>query len=155
MAGEIELKGMTNQYIVGRIPSWIARWGNFLIMIIIAILLFLSFMLKYPVVLQGNVEIDEHRVYIAIPNIKFKYISEFQIVGLKMDNYPFIDYGFILGEVGSLKQVINKDNKKLVPIEILDKRILTKELDLTMGMQGSGEITVENRPIIYRVFKIK
>lgn len=155
MADKIELKGMTNQYIVGKIPSWIARWGNFLIMIIIAILLFLSFKLKYPVVLQGSVEINGRIVYIAIPDFKFKYISEYQTVCLKMDDYPFVDYGFILGRVGNLKQVIDKEDKKYIPIDILDKRILTRELKLTVGMQGSGEITVENRPIIYRVFKIK
>ncbi|MBW1294480.1 HlyD family secretion protein [Aquimarina litoralis] len=45
---DIQLRSEEVQEILTRVPHWMIRWGNLLILVLILLLLFLSWMLKYP-----------------------------------------------------------------------------------------------------------
>jgi len=45
---DIQLRSEEVQEILTRVPHWMIRWGNLLILSLIILLLFLSWMLKYP-----------------------------------------------------------------------------------------------------------
>ncbi|GAA0727564.1 HlyD family efflux transporter periplasmic adaptor subunit [Aquimarina litoralis] len=45
---DIQLRSEEVQEILTRVPHWMIRWGNLLILMLILLLLFLSWMLKYP-----------------------------------------------------------------------------------------------------------
>lgn len=52
---EIELRSEEVQEILTRIPHWMIRWGNLVIFILILSLLFVSWMVKYPDIIQTEI----------------------------------------------------------------------------------------------------
>jgi len=51
---EINLRSNEVQEILTRIPSWMIRWGNTLILVFILLVLFISWLIKYPDILQAQ-----------------------------------------------------------------------------------------------------
>lgn len=54
---EIEIRSEEVQEIMSHVPNWMIRWGTTLVFVIVGILLFLSWMIKYPDVIKGNATI--------------------------------------------------------------------------------------------------
>lgn len=54
---EIELRSEEVQDILSQVPHWMIRWGNLLILIIIFLLLFFSWVIKYPDVITAQITI--------------------------------------------------------------------------------------------------
>ncbi len=51
---EIELRSEEVQEILTRVPHWMIRWGNVFILILVLLLLFLSWLIKYPDVIPAE-----------------------------------------------------------------------------------------------------
>ncbi|MEW7290533.1 HlyD family secretion protein [Aquimarina sp. 2304DJ70-9] len=51
---DIQLRSEEVQEILTRIPNWMIRWGNLLILILVVLLLFLSWLIKYPDVIPAE-----------------------------------------------------------------------------------------------------
>lgn len=51
---DIELRSEEVQEILTQIPNWMIRWGNLLILILVVLLLFLSWLIKYPDVIPAE-----------------------------------------------------------------------------------------------------
>lgn len=51
---DIELRSEEVQEILTRVPHWMIRWGNVLIFILVLLLLFLSWLIKYPDVIPAQ-----------------------------------------------------------------------------------------------------
>ncbi len=51
---DIQLRSEEVQEILTRIPNWMIRWGNLLILIVVLLLLFLSWLIKYPDVIPAE-----------------------------------------------------------------------------------------------------
>ncbi len=51
---EIQLRSEEVQEILTRVPHWMIRWGNVLILILVLLLLFLSWLIKYPDVIPAE-----------------------------------------------------------------------------------------------------
>lgn len=54
---EIELRSEEVQDILTQIPHWMIRWGNFMILIIIVLVLFFSWFIKYPEIVTTQITI--------------------------------------------------------------------------------------------------
>ena len=61
---DIELRSEQVQEILTKIPHWMIRWGNLLILIILLLVLLFSYFIKYPDVNSAI----EHTISMAGPN---------------------------------------------------------------------------------------
>jgi len=52
---EIELRSEEVQEILTRIPHWLIRWGSLIILLILVLMLFVSWMIKYPDTIQADI----------------------------------------------------------------------------------------------------
>jgi hypothetical protein len=155
MSNEIEIRRPENQLVVGRIPSWIARWGNLVILMIFLLLVYISFHLTFPVVIQGQVHISNDGIYVIIPLIKQDLVKTDQAVSLRLDDYPYMDYGILQGKISSLENIRQIGNTIYVPVTVFDDVNTVNRADLIPGMHGTGDIIVDKIPIIYRILKTK
>lgn len=54
---EIEIRSEEVQEIMSHVPNWMIRWGTTFILVVVLIIIFLSWMIKYPDVIKGSVTI--------------------------------------------------------------------------------------------------
>jgi multidrug resistance efflux pump len=54
---EIEIRSEAVQEVMSHIPNWMIRWGTTLVFVVVLMLIFLSWMIKYPDVIKGNITI--------------------------------------------------------------------------------------------------
>jgi hypothetical protein len=155
MSNEIEIRKQKNQFVIGRIPSWIVRWGNVVILAICSLLLYLSFSLKFPVIVNCQVDISGDGVYVVVPELKQDLLKEGMEINLRMDDYPYMDYGILQARISSLSDIKHAGNSILIPVLLLDEFNTIKRNDLIPGMKGSGDIIVDKTPVIYRILRTK
>jgi hypothetical protein len=77
-----------------------------------------------------------------------------QTVNLKFDNYPFDEYGMVMGEVESISELPTKDNTYIIRISLPNglHSSYNKDLEFRQQMQGSAEIITEDLRLIERLF---
>jgi multidrug resistance efflux pump len=80
--------------VLGQAPSWPIRWGTTLIFIILGVLLFLAWMIKYPDTILGQVQITTTQ-----PPIRLVAPSEGQIQTLFVEDGARVEQGNYLAEV--------------------------------------------------------
>ncbi|GHV08531.1 hypothetical protein FACS1894160_2990 [Bacteroidia bacterium] len=153
MSDNIEIKKSENQLIIGRVPSWIAQWGNLVISGVFLLLVYISFHVTFPDIIQGQVSVSEDKVYIVIPDIKQESIRPDLEISLRMDDYPYMDYGILQGRIS--EDILEKDRAIWIQVFLEDDKNKIKRSELLPGMRGTGEIIVERIPIIYRIIKVK
>ena len=56
-AKDIKLRSNEVQEILTKVPNWIIRWGISVIMALIVLLLFVSWFVKYPDIIAGEITI--------------------------------------------------------------------------------------------------
>jgi len=85
-----------------------------------------------------------------------------QVVVLKLDNYPYLEYGIIHGKVTNISQVSKTQKTEDGEIEVYLVRVdfplglKTKygdQLDFKFGMKGVAEIITNDRSIFARIFE--
>jgi len=78
-------------------------------------------------------------------------VKEGQQVNIKLDNYPYLEYGLIIGKINSVSLMPSEDNYS---VEVEFPNGLTtnykKKLDFGQNMQGSAEIITEDIRLIER-----
>jgi hypothetical protein len=76
-----------------------------------------------------------------------------QMVNIKLDNYPYTEYGIISGRVKDISLVPNK-NTYAIDVELPGGLITSynKTLSYKDEMTGTGEIITENRSLLDRLF---
>ena len=155
MTDEIELRNTGNQPVIGKIPSWVARWGNVIVLAICLLLLYISFRLTFPVIVQGQVQVLDDSVYVIIPQTKQDLITEGQSISLRMDDYPYMDYGILQGKALLPNNAIRRENAVYIRVQLSDGSNTVKQKDLLPGMRGTGDIIIDQVPLIYRIFITK
>ena len=76
-----------------------------------------------------------------------------QTVNIKLEDYPYIEYGIVTGKVNNISLVPNKNNYA-IDVE-LPKGLITsynKTLSYKEEMTGTGDIITENRSLLDRLF---
>lgn len=76
-----------------------------------------------------------------------------QTVNIKLDNYPYVEHGILIGKVTNISLVTN-NNSYAIDVE-LPNGLLTsykKLLSYKSEMTGSGEIITENMSLLERLF---
>lgn len=151
MEEKIEIKRPIDQLVIGHIPNWILFAGNVVVLFVLAALFVISSKMTFPVVLQGSVTITEKQIYVTIPFSRSNVIKEGQEVVLRINEYPYADYGIVQGKVGRLSQADRRRNIFLVPVELREQKNKLQRADLIEGMGGSGEIVIDRISILKKI----
>lgn len=105
---------------------------------------------------------DEHQSVIGIvhiPQTSFGKVSTGQKVNVRLDGYPYMEYGMLVGTIGHLSSVPEEQSdSQSAPqytAEILFengmKTTYGRELRMIQKMEGSAEIITEERSLIMRL----
>jgi HlyD family secretion protein len=93
--------------IIAHKPGFLIRWGNFIFLAILLLILAASFFIHYPDIvpaagrlLQSNTAACYAEV--IVPQDKINSIKKGQKVLLKLAAYPFREYGIIEGRIDSI-----------------------------------------------------
>lgn len=151
MEEKIEIKRPIDQLVIGHIPNWILFAGNVVVLFVLVTLFVISSKMTFPVVLQGSVTITEKQIYVTIPFSRSNVIKEGQEVVLRINEYPYADYGIVQGKVGRLSQADCRRNIFLVPVELWEQKNKLQRADLIEGMGGSGEIVIDRISILKKI----
>jgi HlyD family secretion protein len=81
-----------------------------------------------------------------------------QRVNIKLDNYPYMEYGLLEGKINNISMVpviSEKGSYYTAEIELINKLITNykKELPFNQEMQGSAEIITKDRRLIERLIE--
>lgn len=91
--------------------------------------------------------------YLKIPERGFGKVKTGQKVMLKMNNFPYAEYGQLIGEVTHISSLSN-EKKYLVQVKLTQglKTTYDKEIKYTPEMAGTAEIITEDLRITDRIF---
>ncbi|MBK0382467.1 HlyD family efflux transporter periplasmic adaptor subunit [Pedobacter sp. SD-b] len=123
------------QDILSKIPTWMIRWGSFLILGLICCVLFLSWLIKYPDVISGKaVFTTSNEPAYLYPKINGN------ITNIFVRENQFVKKGQIISEIDNnvQKEQIDYLNKKLMEIDSFLKKDGSTNLefekeDVTLG----------------------
>lgn len=166
---ELDYISKEAQEIIGNIPHWLIRWGITVIFFVIIVLLFLSWLIKYPDTISVQVRIMQlnpnkiSRISSYSNNTKYigeTFVNESSLVkikkgqdmNIKLISYPFIEYGTLKGEIKSISDI--PIDKKYKVIITLPNGLITshkKRLKYFHGMTGNAEITIQNLRLIEKI----
>jgi len=128
---DIELRSEEVQEILTKVPHWMIRWGNVLFLALILMLLFVSWLVKYP-----DIILSEATITTQIP--------------------PQKEYANITGKIDA---ILVNDNQEVVdsqPLEILENSanyrdvfILKSIIDTIQVSNKSFHFPVDSLPILF------
>lgn len=84
---------------------------------------------------------------------KSSKVKNGQTVQIKLESYPFEEFGMLLGKVRSISSV-PKDNHYLIDVEFPDGLVTSygKRLDFRQEMKGTASIVTEELSLFDRIF---
>lgn len=107
-----------------------------------------------------------HKVMAVVPQKQGKLIGKIKLpfegsgkvkinqkVNVRIDGYPYLEYGFLQGNISNISRV--PDEKFYMAEMQLSQQLLSstgKQLSFTGELQGTAEIITENRSLIARIF---
>lgn len=143
---------------MSRPPSWLTRWGIPVILAIIITGLVMSWFIHYPEVVRAplilSVQLPPAPVSatIHLPVEGPCKVKAGQEVGIRFDQYPFMEYGIVKGLVREVN--FNSDDNSFLVMVNLPAGLQTnsgKQLDYIPGMHGVAEIKIANPSLFQRI----
>lgn len=92
----IEVRSDEVQEIMSKVPNWMIRWGITLIFVIVLLFLFLSWLIKYPDVVQGKATFSTQK-----PAIRLVAKANGEIDYISVKNNSAVSKGSIIATVGN------------------------------------------------------
>jgi len=172
---EIELRSEEFQEIVKQSPRWMIRSGISLIFGLLILLIVGSYFFRYPDVIKTNIVVysenqlskgdslsasDLQKVFgketqiagrIMLPLKEARKVAVGQKINIRLEDYPYMEYGYLKGSVKSISQILNNRNY-IVEVEMPQNMTTNYNVPLkfSQGMKGSAEIITEDLRLIQR-----
>jgi len=155
------------QAIVGKVPIWVVRWGMSVVFIVLILILFLSWVIKYPEtvsvevkikrsVLKNKITLREGKYYAEalISERDFVKIKDGQIVKIRLKGYSYYEYGLIKGIIIE-KEDIPINSKYLIKINLEHglRTSFRKKVEYYEGMSGEAEIIIKDTKLFDMILK--
>lgn len=160
-ADEINLRSEEVQEIMGRIPSWIERWGITVIGLLLIVILTGAVLFPYPDKLTGQFLYESgfsthHSKIIGhafLPAHGIGKVKKGQEARIRLENYPDGEFGYLNGKVYNIAKI--PDENGLYEVEIL----FPNGLETSNGIQlptdrqliGTTEIVMSDKRLIERM----
>ena len=152
------------QEVMGEIPSWIVRWGITVIFAIVVALIIGSHFFYYPDVVKTDIRIATTEAN----NTALKSIGEIKIsaagsgkimpgqqVNVFIANYPYSEYGYVMGVIDNINELPDANGNYLVTV-LFPNGMRTnygKSLRAWQVMTGTAEIVLENKSLIEKLLQ--
>lgn len=158
---DFELRSEAVQDILGTPPKWIIRWGSALVVVIISLLFLSTFLIKYPDVISARIKISREfaldikgKVYLPIKGSG--KVKPGQRVNIKLDAFPYMEFGTIKGKVLELSHssiIQNNETYLLLDVELPDQLKTTYGQELLYSEQliGTAEIITADIRLVDRL----
>ena len=90
---------------------------------------------------------------VKLPMFKSSKVKKDQTVQVKLESYPFEEFGILVGKVKTISSVPN-DNHYLIDVEFPDGLVTSygKRLDFRQEMRGTASIVTEELSLFDRIF---
>jgi len=153
------------QEIMGKIPPWVIRWGMSVVFVVLILLIFISWVIKYPekavvnlkIIRQSGVMRGESEYYAKgyVREEDYVRVKEGMKVNIKLKGYPYNDYGMLEGEIEKKRYIRNKGFEIKVKLKERLTTSFKKKIRYYEGMSGEGEIIVKNERVFEKMLKRK
>lgn len=120
---KIELRHEDVQEILGTPPSWIIRWGTTVILVGICLLFFVGWIVKYPDIIRGQVQITTEVPPISVVARTTGYLSKLMVK--ENDTVRSGDLLVVLQSSAKYEDVLNLE-KKLLELEVLTPSVIER-----------------------------
>jgi len=156
MPANTENRSREVQEIMGRMPSWITRWGITVIGVTVAIILSWSYFLKYPDVVEAKCVIMPGKSALSIsatvPAADIEKIKKGQKAFVKVRAMQHVLV--IPAQVVSIPDII-KDSGNIVDMAFTDRSAINTNPRIfeQSAIAGTTEIYTEERSVFERIFQ--
>lgn len=159
---DINLRDENVQEILTSVPHWMIRWGNILFLFLVLLIIFISWLIKYPDTVSDNVLIEkstDNKNYIGVVSSKkiaFQKVEEGQKVQISLFAYPESENGILLGVVDTVYW--NKSSKEYISkIKLSNELVTTYEVKVNpeTNLDGLAKIIIKDKRLIENFFKLK
>lgn len=156
------------QEMIGKKPSWMIKSGEIGLIIILAFLFFGCWLIKKPDIVIAPISLEvvnkealseEFEIVgiISVPSSGIGKIKEGQQVIVKLNGFPYMEFGIIRGIVRNISIVPEESQYDLrYPVEIqFPEGLVTsynKQVTFFIHMDGTAEIITEERRLIEYFF---
>lgn len=158
--------------IISRPPHWVAASGTSMLFGLLLLAVLGCWLIQSPDIISVPVTLVSKqydsagqklsatepvgvRLYgiVKIPQNKFGKIEEGQKVLIKLDAYPYREYGILKGKLGRIAPNLDADGQyqAYVSLPALPKTHDGRRLAFTDGMRGSADIITRDRRLIQRL----
>lgn len=147
--------------IIEYMPNALMRWGVFVIVAVLFMLLAGSYFIRYPETLKGQVVIpiaEEGRTVNASMYVGASNVGEIR-TGAKVmiftDEYPEDQYGFLRGRVKYLCGIPDENGLFKIEVSLPDGLITSygHRLSSHIQLSGTGEIIIRERRLLETIVK--
>ncbi|MCU0389858.1 MAG: HlyD family secretion protein [Thermoflexibacter sp.] len=153
---DLEFRSEEAQEVLTRMPSWIIRWGMTVVFLVVAVLLIISFLVKYPDTIQAKVNITTqflpaHIVAKRNGKIERLFVKEKQSVEVG-------EYLVLLENSANYEDMLKvKEWFKRFHIQLIKTNILTAPLSdkVNLGMVQNSYAALLKEMREYKFFTIK
>lgn len=149
------------QEVLGRPPRSIVRWGTSIIFAVIVLLAGICWFIPYPETIVARAIIRKaesgRTCELVIPSAGAGKISRGQKVVVKLDNYPYIEYGYVSTTIDNTTMSLDMSAGTAAQYRFfisLPDTIPTNTgygIDDSNDLAGSAEIVVRSTRLIYRI----
>ena len=160
---EIELRSEEFQEIVEQSPRWMIRSGISLVLGLLVLLLAGSYFFKYPDVIETKITLSTDQSVLSPEqpsritgkvNLSIKearMVAVGQKVNIRLEDYPFMEYGSIQAAVKSISQLPGSGSYS-VEIEVPQNLLTSFKIPIKFNpnMKGSAEIITADLRLIQR-----
>lgn len=147
------------QEIMGDVPAWITRWGITILFGIFATIILGCCFISYPQTISASITVivSEEGVVLGqmlVPSPGFGNVQVGQKVGVRLDCYPYMEYGTLEGEVSNTEdsplEIAAGQFSYLVEVKFPQGMISNYGITIRPlnAMSGSALIVIRNRYLI-------
>ena len=146
------------EIISNEFPAFL-RYGISIIFVLFIALFSLAWIIKYPDTIEAPLQIknqeavqDSFYAEMILPQKDFLKIKINQSVKIKLDAFPFQEFGMITGNVAQIINTLNDNSNLLIKISFNKSAIQkTTKIILKSGLNGTGEIIFADKRIIEKL----
>ncbi|MAN25770.1 hypothetical protein [Mesonia sp.] len=153
---KIDLRSDVIQEVIGKTPSWLIKRGLSCFFFIMLIGILISWTIKYPEIIEGELtiikmnskQVVEFQGIMKVKQLNLSKVRLNQKALIKLESYPYQEFGTLNGKVASVGDVANKDESFDVSIVFFNDQ----NFNLKEGYVGNGQIIVEEKRLLNQIF---
>ncbi|WP_143310578.1 hypothetical protein [Chitinophaga vietnamensis] len=147
-----EVRSEEVQELMGKMPPWIVRSGITMIGIVLLCTLVMAACLRFPEVVAVRVSVRGSEVQAVVPSKDVWKVRPGQAVVIRLDAYPYEQYGVLQGMVQTIPFAIS-DTTFTCRIKLKQGRTTAtgKVIPLQPLLVADAEIVISEKSLLYRL----